>query len=285
MQEPGAAPSGDQAYDPSVAIGQAIVADQSGDQSVVQSVDQSVVQSVDQSGVASGPSAFDANGNPTCIRDEGRFKAPAGFESFQAHLQQCFLNCIARKNAAQKTYNTFNIMSKMRGTSANKVLERKKAIMGALESVLAKANAGGLENTKGVASISMTLGLQANLEQCFLNCIKRKNAVQMTYNKGANARNAADDSVSSKTQRKECIINALKNIIAKAQNDTDGLANYVLTSFKDAGKNYYNNTGNAYRSIGTLKTTGRGGKKTRKARKVRKTRKARKANKGRKSRK
>jgi hypothetical protein len=227
------------------------------------------------------PVATDKNDLTLCRCE---LMAPPGFESFQGHLQQCFLNCIARKNAMNMLMSTAD--------------KRKKAIIGALQSVLNKA----LNNTpiRGTATIeeysaaagnvNLQFDLQKGLAQCFLNCIARKNFIQKAYNKSANYTNknirGGPDDLSSKKQRRTAIINALTNIINKAKKDKDGLAKYVLTSFKDAGMNYINNVGNATRSIGTLKNQQtRGGKYSRKSRKAKKSRKARNARKARHSRK
>ena len=164
---------------------------------------------------------------------------------------------------------------------------RANAIKGALENILNKAKnnqpvsgSQKIEEYSAVAgNINLFTDLQGSLEQCFLNCIARKNMVQQIYNKGANYGNlefrGGPDQLTSKPQRRTAIINSLTNILNKAKKDKYGLAKYVLTAYVDAAKNYYNNTNKARKSIGTLKydplaTTGG---KSRKARKSRNTRK------------
>ena len=117
---------------------------------------------------------------------------------------------------------------------------------------------------------------EGHLEQCFLNCIARKNFVQQGYNLSANYNNFASnkilksqkpENIDTKDIRNKCIINALKKVLKKAREE--GLGDYVYTSFKDAGMNYIKNTGKAAQSWGMFsrKSKNKGGKKTRKTRK------------------
>jgi hypothetical protein len=118
------------------------------------------------------------------------------------------------------------------------------------------------------------------------------------YNSQANFNNTANNmwnndpnlkqsvNISSQTQRRTCIINALNNVLTRANNSNNGLADYMIMSFLDATGNYLKNTRNSYNSWGMFKRKGSGGRKTRRARKGgRKTRKARKGKKSRKVRK
>jgi hypothetical protein len=60
---------------------------------------------------------------------------PKGYANLQASLEQGFLNVIARKNAAQKSFNAMNIMS-----SKSQKADREKTIKLALSNVYWKTN-------------------------------------------------------------------------------------------------------------------------------------------------
>ena len=222
---------------------------------------------------------------------------PTGFESFQGHLKQCILNCIVRKNAIQRTGNFFSRADK--DTLKAEEQKRLDAIRGALDSILQKAIKGisvkGSQKIEQYAAMTgnvlFSTSLKEHLEQCFLNCIARKNLAQQAYNKTANYVNReinnTDDTLSSQQQRLQCIINVLSELLEEANNsnvgDTNGIQNYkVVTALKDAAENLSKNALNSAKSIGTLKNKTMGGKKTRKYRKARKARKSRKVRKSRK---
>ena len=99
---------------------------------------------------------------------------------------------------------------------------------------------------------------QDNLEQCFLNCIAKRNTYQKSLNK-------LTFSGSTKDLRKQCIINALSLVLNRAK--MEGLENYTVTN------STIDTTGQSYNKFTSLFTRRKGGKKYRKARKSRKARK------------
>ena len=99
---------------------------------------------------------------------------------------------------------------------------------------------------------------QDNLEQCFLNCIAKRNTYQKSLNK-------LTFSGSTKGLRKQCIINALSLVLNRAK--MEGLENYTVTN------STIDTTGQSYNKFTSLFTRRKGGKKYRKARKSRKARK------------
>jgi len=114
---------------------------------------------------------------------------------------------------------------------------------------------------------------QDNLEQCFLNCIAKRNTYQKSLNK-------LTFSGSTKGLRKQCIINALSLVLNRAK--MEGLENYTVTNstidttsqsynkFIDTTGQFIDKTGKKFTSLFTRR---KGGKKYRKARKSRKARK------------
>ena len=103
--------------------------------------------------------------------------ADASFQGLEEHLVQCFVNCIARKNAAQRSYNKIsnlgnaarNWMGTKKDNETGEVLstpglktdisskaQRETAIRNALQKVLAMENLADLKLTGALSSAFST---------------------------------------------------------------------------------------------------------------------------------
>jgi len=103
--------------------------------------------------------------------------ADASFQGLEEHLVQCFVNCIARKNAAQRSYNKIsnlgnaarNWMGTKKDPETGEVLstpglqtdisskaQRETAIRNALQKVMAMENLADLKVTGALSSAFST---------------------------------------------------------------------------------------------------------------------------------
>ena len=103
--------------------------------------------------------------------------ADASFQGLEEHLVQCFVNCIARKNAAQRSYNKIsnlgnaarNWMGTKKDNETGEILstpglktdisskaQRETAIRNALQKVLAMENLADLKLTGALSSAFST---------------------------------------------------------------------------------------------------------------------------------
>lgn len=103
--------------------------------------------------------------------------ADASFQGLEEHLVQCFVNCIARKNAAQRSYNKIsnlgnaarNWMGTKKDKETGEVLstpglqtdisskaQRETAIRNALQKVMAMENLADLKVTGALSSAFST---------------------------------------------------------------------------------------------------------------------------------
>ena len=101
----------------------------------------------------------------------------ASFQGLEEHLTQCFVNCIARKNAAQRSYNKIsnlgnsarNWMGTKKDKETGEVLstpglktdisskaQRETAIRNALQKVMAMENLADLKATDALSSAFST---------------------------------------------------------------------------------------------------------------------------------